>query len=140
MEYLPCENPMKWALCCISIQQFLFPKGGIAAFFMPVGDVDKGQKPYYNDTRMQRELLREAERKDTSTFTPDLDNANGGNAGSNQAGSVVVRMQVTKDFQWGSPFFTEKNDRTASVRKEKEGVFAMNGKQEKSYVLKMFLL
>lgn len=79
MELLPCENPMKWALCCISIQQFLFPKGGIAAFFMPVGDVDKGQKPYYNDTRMQRELLREAERKDTSTFTPDLDNANGGN-------------------------------------------------------------
>lgn len=78
MEYLPCENPMKWALCCISIQQFLFPKGGIAAFFMPVGDVDNGQKPYYNDTRMQRELLREAERKDTSTFTPDLDNANVG--------------------------------------------------------------
>ena len=34
MEYLPCENPMKWALCCISIQQFLFPKGGIAAFFV----------------------------------------------------------------------------------------------------------
>ncbi len=34
--------------------------------FMPVGDVDKGQKPYYNDTRMQRELLREAERKDKS--------------------------------------------------------------------------
>ena len=52
------QNPMKWALCCISVQQFLFPKGGIAAFFMPVGDVDKGQKPYYNDTRMQRELLR----------------------------------------------------------------------------------
>ena len=66
MEYLPCENPMKWALCCISVQQFLFPKGGTAAFFMPVGDVDKGQKPYYNDTRMQRELLREAERKDKS--------------------------------------------------------------------------
>ena len=78
-------------------------------------------------------------RTDPSTVTPDLDNANGGNAGSNQAGSVVVRMQVTKDFQWGSPFFTEKNDRTASVRKEKEGVFAMNGKQEKSYVLKMVL-
>lgn len=66
MELLPCKNPMKWALCCISVQQFLFPKGGIAAFFMPVGDVDKGQKTYYNDTRMQRELLREAERKDKS--------------------------------------------------------------------------
>ena len=67
---------------------------------MPVGDVDKGQKPYYNDTRMQRELLREAERKDTSTFTPDLDNANGGNAGC----TTHQRASETKDFQKGNPF------------------------------------
>lgn len=63
---IPRKTPKKRALCCISIQQFLFPKGGFAAFFMEGADIDKGQKPYYNDTRMQRELQKEAERKDTS--------------------------------------------------------------------------
>lgn len=58
------QNPNQVGTLLYTIQQFLFPKGGFAAFFMEGADIDKGQKPYYNDTRMQRELQREAERKD----------------------------------------------------------------------------
>lgn len=131
MEYLPCENPMKWALCCISIQQFLFPKGGIAAFFMPVGDVDKGQKPYYNDTRMQRELLREAERKDTSTFTPDLDNANGGNAGCHKSPKSVRN----EGFPKRKSFFCLRSFRWEEEKRRHQ---QMGGNKD-NHVLKMVL-
>lgn len=131
MGYLPCENPMKWALCCISIQQFLFPKGGIAAFFMPVGDVDKGQKPYYNDTRMQRELLREAERKDTSTFTPDLDNANGGNAGCHKSPKSVRN----EGFPKRKSFFCLRSFRWEEEKRRHQ---QMGGNKD-NHVLKMVL-